>query len=244
MTDQVFSLKHNAKRAAEKMIGDGTAPSLDYRISKREDGKYEIVWEPMPEEQEVYIEADDAPASEVWSEDAADAAAMDRDDEGPWPVGTRVQVGNRKTRIGTIVRRVDETHWRVAMDADPKGTDVLYKGAQFTATDPAVPAKESLPAKKKRVERVGRKHEKTADLDAAAARGVMPPKPIVTSKANPHYQKRFDLLTQKAAEGDWDAVRNYACTGVNSYAKMVRQYQARLLAAHAASEPEFTEAAE
>ncbi len=236
MTDQVFTEKHNAKRAAEKMVGDGTAPSLDYILRKREDGKFEIVWEPMIEEQAGYMEAGDAPASEVWSEDAADAAiAQDRDDEDPWPVGTRVQVGNRKTRIGTIVRRVGETHWRVAMDAGPKGTDVLYKGAQFTAADATVPAKAPLPTKKERVQRVGRKHEKTADIDAAVARGVMPPKPIMTSKANPHYQKRFDYLADCAAKGDWDAVRAYEVNGINSYAKLVKQYRDRLLSAHAAS---------
>jgi hypothetical protein len=65
----------------------------------------------------------------------------------------------------------------------------------------------------------------------------MPEKPIVTSKANPHYQKRFDHLAALAAAGDWDAMQAYEVKGINSYAKMVKQYRDRLLAAHAASEP-------
>jgi hypothetical protein len=79
------------------------------------------------------------------------------------------------------------------------------------------------------------RRSKNAELDAAAARGIVPEKPDVTSHANHHYQKRFDRLAELAAAGDWDAVRAYECTGVNSYAKMVRQYRDRLLAAQAAS---------
>jgi hypothetical protein len=78
----------------------------------------------------------------------------------------------------------------------------------------------------------------------AAARGVMPEKPICTSEANKkQYQPRFDFLADRAAAGDWDAVRNYEVKGVNSYAKMVKQYRERLLAAHAASTAGSSEAA-
>lgn len=250
MTDQVFTQKQNAKRAAEKMIGAGAAPSLDYSIRKREDGAFEIVWEPMIEEQEGYTESDDAPAFDVWSEaeDAADAAIAQLDqrlaemdehaDEpsNPWPDGTRVQIGKRASRLGTIAYRVGGDHWRVQMDNAPKGSTVLYHCKHFLQRNDAAPADEAKPAKQERAQRVGRKHEKTADLDAAVARGTMPPKPIMTSKANPHYQKRFDFLAQKAAEGDWDAVRKYEVKGINSYAKMVKQYRDRLLAAHAAQQ--------
>jgi hypothetical protein len=83
---------------------------------------------------------------------------------------------------------------------------------------------------------------KAAELDAAAARGVMPEKPICTSEANKkQYQPRFDFLAERAAAGDWDAVRNYEVKGVNSYAKMVKQYRERLLTAHEAQQA--TEAA-
>ena len=71
--------------------------------------------------------------------------------------------------------------------------------------------------------------------DEAAARGIMPAKPIITSPTNQHYQKRFNLLAERADAGEWDAIRAYQVNGNNSYAKMVRQYRDRLLAAHAAS---------
>jgi hypothetical protein len=35
----------------------------------------------------------------------------------------------------------------------------------------------------------------------------------VTSAANPHYQKRFDVLHKLAAAGDWAAVRDYKVSG-------------------------------
>ena len=78
------------------------------------------------------------------------------------------------------------------------------------------------------------RRSKAAELDEAAARGIMPTKPDVTSHANHHYQKRFDKLAEMAAAGDWHAVAGYECNGVNSYAKMVRQYRDRLVAAHKA----------
>jgi hypothetical protein len=72
---------------------------------------------------------------------------------------------------------------------------------------------------------------------AAIAAGRLPDEiPVVTSKANPHYQKHFDRLFSLAKAGDWDAVRDYEVTGSNSYSKMVARYRQDLLAVHAASE--------
>jgi hypothetical protein len=89
-----------------------------------------------------------------------------------------------------------------------------------------------------------RKPSKSAELDAAAARGEMPAKPIMTSPTNKEqYQKRFDQLEKSALAGDWDAVRDYQVKGINSYAKMVKQYRERLLAAHEAQQASKTEAA-
>jgi hypothetical protein len=78
---------------------------------------------------------------------------------------------------------------------------------------------------------------KANETDEAAARGVMPDKPICTSEANKkQYQPRFDFLAERAAAGDWEAVRNYEVKGINSYAKMVKQYRERLLTAHEAQQ--------
>src|SRR5439155_4600855 len=57
------------------------------------------------------------------------------------------------------------------------------------------------------------------DPEAITA-GRLPDKaPVVTSAANPHYQKHLDRLFDLAQAGDWDAVRDYKVTGSNSYSK-------------------------
>lgn len=75
-----------------------------------------------------------------------------------------------------------------------------------------------------------RPRSKNVDLDAAAAAGIMPERPIVTSHANIRGQKRFDYLAERAAAGDWAAVKAYAINSNNTQAKQLKRYQARLLA--------------
>jgi hypothetical protein len=112
-------------------------------------------------------------------------------------------------------------------------------GSLTLATDDdwAAIAPAGKPERKPRAAPSGdRKPSKSAELDAAAARGETPTKPVITSKANKEqYQKRFDQLEAWATAGNWDAIRAYQVKGINSYAKMVKQYRDRLLAAHAAS---------
>jgi hypothetical protein len=43
-TASSFTLRKNAKRAAEGMIRKGTAPAVEYGIKPRDDGQFEIVW--------------------------------------------------------------------------------------------------------------------------------------------------------------------------------------------------------
>jgi hypothetical protein len=58
-----------------------------------------------------------------------------------------------------------------------------------------------LPAKRARASATAKqpRRNKNAELDAAAAHGIVPEKPDVTSHANHHYQKRFDRLAELAA---------------------------------------------
>ena len=97
------------------------------------------------------------------------------------------------------------------------------------------------PAKPERKPRAApsgdRKPSRRVELDMLAATGVMPSKPIMTSPTNKaQYQPRFDKLEAMATAGEWDGVRAYEVKGINSYAKMVKQYRDRLLAAHAAQQ--------
>src|SRR6266550_3495244 len=55
-TASSFTARKNAKRAAEKMIANGTAPAVDYGIERREDGRFEIVWTTAPVTGEVEAE--------------------------------------------------------------------------------------------------------------------------------------------------------------------------------------------
>jgi hypothetical protein len=230
MEEITFTLAKNAKRAAERMIDAGTAPSIDYGIRALENGRFEIVWPTGESPTTAEIEEEIAGVADAEPETDPDAWKQ----TNPWPAGTRVSVAisKKRARAGIVDYRVDRDHWRVVLDGAAGGISNLYKGDQLSTTDVAVP--EPKPTKKERraPPQTG-KPSKSSELDAAAAKGIMPEKPIVTSKANPHYQKRFDYLAERAAVGDWDAVQAYEVKGINSYAKMVKQYRERLLTAHA-----------
>jgi hypothetical protein len=256
MEQTTFTQRNNAKRAAERMIDKGSAPSIDYKLHEREDGRIEIIWkaaEPAATEQieeeltEVTGEADKPEAAASNTVPGAEEVAKcyeteeSPEDNGfgpdPWPPGARVRVAlsKRRMRLGTVDYQVDQQYWRVFLDDSPKVSN-LYRGNQLSAPGDDAPV--PRPAKKERALRTGPKRtSKSAELDTAAAQGVMPEKPICTSEANKdQYQKRFDFLAERAAAGDWDAVRNYEVKGVNSYAKMVKLYRERLLTAHEAQQ--------
>lgn len=157
-------------------------------------------------------------------EDESEAAASPADAD-PFPAGTEVEVRRVPSRIrGVVTQRLGDGSYEmtVSFDAD-------HLRLPSVAGERAARA-----AKTPRATSEARPGSKRAQADAAAARGEIPAKPDVTSHANHHYQKRFDRLAELAAAGDWQAVQAYECTGINSYAKMVRDYRDRLLLAHAA----------
>jgi len=47
-TASSFAARGNAKRVAERMIANGTAPAVNYDIRLREDERFEIVWNTAP----------------------------------------------------------------------------------------------------------------------------------------------------------------------------------------------------
>ena len=272
-----FTLRKNAKRAAEAMIRKGTAPAIDYGIKPSPNKRFEIVWKtakaaPATDEVEIQLaeaSADEpaaalpteasqpAPAAaEPATSDAApqpvseaEAASQpaprvpepapalsERAPKNEWPHGTRVMVRKGKSwHEATIIRRLDPDHWRAEY---PGGGSGMFREADIRAYDPkrdATPAKQHRRTKATAPETSSRSRY-AIDPEAIAA-GRLPQKaPVVTSAANPHYQKHFDRLFDLAQAGDWDGVRNYEVKGSNSYSKMVARYRRDLLAVHAASE--------
>jgi hypothetical protein len=153
-----------------------------------------------------------------------------------WPAGTRVMVRKRKSwREATIISRLDPDLWRAEY---PGGGSGMFREADIRAYDPerdATPAKQPRYAKAAAPQKSSQSRYRI-DPETIAA-GQLPQRaPVVTSAANPHYQKHFDRLFGLAKAGDWDGVRNYEVKGSNSYSKMVARYRQDLLAVHAASE--------
>src|ERR1700726_1061207 len=156
--------------------------------------------------------------------------------DNKWPDGTRVMVRNKPKSWSeaTIYTRLDAEYWRVQYLSGGTG---MFKEGDIRAYDAERDAKRARqPRRAKAAGRRAASRSRYALDPAAIAAGKLPDKaPVVTSPANPHYQKRFDELHKLAAAGDWAAVRDYKVSGSNSYSKLVARYQQDLLALHAAS---------
>jgi hypothetical protein len=163
-TASSFTLRKNAKRAAEAMIRNGIAPAVDYGTKLSDDGRFEIVWKiatsaPTTDEVETEIaEASaDQPAAALPTEannprqrppsprrptlrrsprQAATepAVALSKPALNKWPYGTHVMVRKRKS-------------WREAtiishLDPDhwraeyPGGGSGMFRETDIRAYDP------------------------------------------------------------------------------------------------------------
>jgi hypothetical protein len=180
------------------------------------------------------------PASEAKAAPAAAEPGPALSEPAPtneWPQGTRVMVRKgRSWREAKVVTRLDPGRWRVEYRGGGSG---MLREADIRAYDAE---RDATPAKQPRRLKATASHRSSRSRYAidpeAIAAGKLPDKaPVVTSEANPHYQKHFDRLFALATAGDWDAVRDYEVKGSNSYSKMVARYRQDLLALHAASEP-------
>jgi hypothetical protein len=266
MTDKTFTLRKNAKRAAEKMISAGAAPSINYGFKEREDGRFEIVWHTTPTPAPAPTEG--AFYAALAAETAAGPDTCPRCDKSPceceeelygpveppadkpepavaplvdaFPKGQRVLVLTGKHKVlGRVDYRVDAQYLRVFVDGKPPSS-ILYHQDKLTpvadGTEPEPVVKRARLARLAAAprEKSDRKPSKNAELDAAAARGEMPAKPDITSPANQHYRPRFDKLEALAKADKWAEIEAFEVKGVNSYAKMLKQYRDRLLSARAA----------
>jgi hypothetical protein len=168
------------------------------------------------------------------------------DAENKWPDGTHVMVRkHRSWREAKIIGRLSPLCWRAEYSAGGSGmfrevdiraydverVDIRAYDVERDAAPASQPDRGKAAAPKK-----APRSKYGIDLEAIAA-GRLPDKPpVVTSAANPHYQKHFDRLFDLAKAGRWDAVREYKVSGTNSYSKRVARYRDDLLALYAASE--------
>src|SRR5437868_9800953 len=78
-TASSFTLRKNAKRAAEAMIRRGTAPAVDYCIKPSDNGRFEIVWkiaQAAPTTDEVEIKIAEASADQPVAPSPTQAASQ------------------------------------------------------------------------------------------------------------------------------------------------------------------------
>ena len=78
-TASSFTLRKNAKRAAETMIRKGIAPAVDYGIKPSDDGRFEIVWKTVkaaPTSDEVETEIAEASADQPATASPTEAASQ------------------------------------------------------------------------------------------------------------------------------------------------------------------------
>src|SRR6202030_3374387 len=102
----------------------------------------------------------------------------------------------------TIISRLDPDLWRAEY---PGGGSGMFREADIRAYDPkrdAMPAKQPRRAKPTTPQKSSRSRY-TIDPEAIAAGRLPQRAPVVTSAANPHYQKHFDRLFALAKAGDW-----------------------------------------
>jgi hypothetical protein len=203
-TKPSFSSRSNAKRAAEKAIADGTAPSVDYGIKPTDEGRFEIVWKTASGTSAAstteQVEAELAEAA-TEPEQAADTA------EPADPTNEPAEGGSAPTAAPAAPAVAAETPAaEAALDPELAGFETERLIAHLQRLGYRVTlalARQRRSATRQARTPSGPPRSKATELDEAAARGVMPTKPDVTSHANSHYQKRFDKLAELAAASEW-----------------------------------------
>ena len=219
-TASSFSTRGNAKRSAEQMIAKGTAPAADYGIERGDDGRFQLLWKTGDMVAES-AEANQAQPSEP------NPGHMVGSAEGE----ARAIPDQNASKVATKITRADVGHGPLSPNGPKSFTSGRSEPPPMPPHSASQPDRANWEMPKKAVQ-----SKYGIDLEAIAA-GRLPEKPpVVTSAANPHYQKHFDRLFDLAKAGRWDAVHEYTVSGTNSYSKRVARYREDLLALHAASE--------
>ena len=140
-TASSFTLRKNAKRAAEAMIRKGTAPAVDYDINPSGNGRFEIVWKTVkaaPTTDEVETEIAEAPANQPAAASPTEAASQ------PAPAATELATTDAAPQPASEVEAASQP----APAAEPATTDAAPQPASEAeaASPPAPVATEVAPA--------------------------------------------------------------------------------------------------
>ena len=134
-TASSFTLRKNAKRAAEAMIRKGTAPAVDYGIELSANGRFEIVWntaKTAPTTDEVGTEIADASAdqpaaalpTEAASQPAPAATEPGTSDAAPQPVSEAKAASQPAPRVPEPAPALSE---QAPKNEWPHGTRVMVR---------------------------------------------------------------------------------------------------------------------
>jgi hypothetical protein len=134
-TTSSFTLRKNAKRAAEAMIRKGTAPAVDYSIEPCENGRFEIDWKiantvrttDKVETEIAEASADQPPAAsptEAASQPAPAATAPATSDAAPQPVSEAEAASQPAPRVSEPAPALNE---RAPKNEWPHGTRVMVR---------------------------------------------------------------------------------------------------------------------
>jgi hypothetical protein len=136
-TASSFTLRKNAKRAAEAMIRKGTSPAVDYGIKPSDNGRFEIVWKiakAAPTADEVEIKIAEASAEQPVAASPTKAASQGS------PAATEPATGDAAPQTVSAAHAASQPAPRVPEPAPalserapksewPHGTRVVVAGA-------------------------------------------------------------------------------------------------------------------
>ena len=139
-----FSTRSNAKRAAEKAIDAGTAPSIDYGFRAHEDGRTEI----------------------VWKSGLTPAEADERDVEIAQQAIAEIEAGNDRLITGDeLQERFDS--WESESEEDKAETEIAEAAADMSvaASDGEQSMPDLFPPGTRVIVQVSARKRRTGDVD-------------------------------------------------------------------------------
>lgn len=235
MTPLFFTDRSNANRRAKLMISKGKAPTSQYKIEKRGEREFELVWT---------FAHPNSEAPDVEPEEPEDG-----DIPNTGETATIAPPANPNAKPPAALEPGDPPAFNLAAQVEQLGADSLLPPAGYgTRASRRQERKTKAEARKVRIQASQAAAAPSSAPDETVKRGprgsyitnlppgAMPAKPVIASATNQAYQRHIDALADLAEEGKWDEIAAYEVSqSKQSYATMLRKYHERLLAARPAT---------